>query len=245
MRRYVEPFAGSACLFFALRPARAVLGDINRNLIDAYRVISEHPRLVARTLDAIPNNKRTYYRLRSTSPDTLSPVERTARFAYLNRYCFNGVYRENREGLFNVPRGTKTGHIPSEADFVRCSNTLKRAHLLAAPYTKCLADVHAGDFVYVDPPYATKRRNAYGEYGYGCFRESDLSELLRRLRCIDDAGATFLLSYCVHPALDKIPARWHKAVVTVRRHVAGFTTKRCLVKELLISNHAPDRAHEL
>ena len=127
--RYVEPFAGSGCLFFALRPSIAVLGDINADLIGAYLVIRDHPRLVARAAHGFKRDRDTYYRLRSTAPDSLIPVERAARFVYLNRYCFNGVYRVNRSGLFNVPMGTRTGGIPCESDFYRCSLALKRAEL--------------------------------------------------------------------------------------------------------------------
>ncbi len=101
LTRYVEPFAGSGCLFFALRPEKAILGDINDELIYAYSVIRDHPRLVSRAVHRLRNEKRTYYRLRSQSPNALSPVDRAARFTYLNRHCFNGVYRINRAGCFN------------------------------------------------------------------------------------------------------------------------------------------------
>lgn len=102
---YIEPFAGSACLFFALQPERAVLGDFNTALIGAYRVIATAPRAVARALSAMPTDPAFYYELRSRDAALLSRVERAARFIYLNRFSFNGVYRTNLQGGFNVPRG--------------------------------------------------------------------------------------------------------------------------------------------
>jgi DNA adenine methylase len=236
MGRYVEPFAGSACFFFALRPQGAILGDLNKELIEAYDAIRSHPRRVSRAASKLPRSSRVYYWVRSQNPDDLSPVDRAARFVYLNRNCFNGVYRVNRAGHFNVPRGSRTGALPSEAEFYRCSVALRSAELLAGDYRQCLAMVRPGDFVYLDPPYASKRRNIYGEYGYGCFAEGDLNTLFDELRRIDALGAKFLLSYCTHSKIREIADSWSSARVRVRRHVAGFATDRKLVTEVLISN---------
>ena len=116
-RRYVEPFAGSACLFFALRPAAAVLGDINLELLDAYSAIRSHPRRVARLALSWEDSKRIL--AISRSPATLAnSIERAVRFVYLNRYCFNGVYRTNRLGMSDVPRGVRTGEFPTEKNGV-------------------------------------------------------------------------------------------------------------------------------
>ena len=103
--RYIEPFAGSACLFFALRPDRAILGDFNVELMQAYRTIAKHPRLIAREVLRLPASQAAYYRIRSLVPNLLTPLHRAVRFAYLNRYCFNGVYRTDRKNRFNVPQG--------------------------------------------------------------------------------------------------------------------------------------------
>ena len=123
-RSYIEPFAGSACLFFALKPRRAVLGDINNELMRAYAVVAKHPRQVARAVQRIPNTEHSYLRLRAMNVEALDPLARTARFVYLNRHCFNAVYRTDRQGVFNVPRGTRTGELPPESVFLRCSLAL-------------------------------------------------------------------------------------------------------------------------
>jgi DNA adenine methylase len=235
--RYIEPFVGSACLFFALRPASAVLGDINSSLLETYEVLRDHPRQLARLVLSMPPTQRYYYRLRNKRPESLPPLERAARFVYLNRFCFNGVYRTNREGLFNVPRGQKTGGIPSERDFVRCSIALRTAVVRPGDFENCLSDVRKGDFVYLDPPYAHETRRPTGEYGYGCFAKNDHDRLLECLRRVERAGAIFLLSYSDNPSFARaIKGEWHQKQVSVRRHVAGFADHRSRVNELLVTN---------
>ena len=101
--RYIEPFMGSACLFFDLQPKDAVLGDINNDLIRTFLAVRDHPRAVANRLTKIPLGKRSYYAIRKQRLSDLDPVEAAARFIFLNRYCFNGLYRTNEAGRFNVP----------------------------------------------------------------------------------------------------------------------------------------------
>lgn len=240
MTRYIEPFAGSACLFFALRPPSAVLGDINSELIATYATIRRNPRLVARAVRSHRNTARTYDRLRRQCPEHLPSVDRAARFVFLNRHCFNGVYRENRQGQFNVPRGRRTGNVPSEAAFYRNSVALRVAELRAVDFEECLSDVQRGDFVYLDPPYASVRRPTYGEYGYNAFGEADVERLLRALETIDRRGAMFLLSYCNTRALKRATSGWSQRSLRVRRHVAGFAKHRRVVRELLVSNQPGD-----
>ncbi|MCL4553360.1 MAG: Dam family site-specific DNA-(adenine-N6)-methyltransferase [Candidatus Marsarchaeota archaeon] len=234
--RYFEPFAGSACLFFALNPGRAVLGDANHQLITTYTAVREHPRLVARIAAQLEDTESEYYRLRRLSPDDLRPIERAARFIYLNRHCFNGVYRTNLKGEFNVPRGSRTGRLPREKDFYRCSFALRSAELRAADFQDCVKDVGEGDFVYLDPPYATRLRRGVGEYGYGCFGRDDLTRLCECLRKIDRVGGTFLLSYCECPEIADVLPGWYHSTIRVRRHVAGFGQHRNEVSEVIISN---------
>lgn len=237
--RYIEPFAGSACLFFAIKPTKAVLGDINDELMYTYGVIRDHPRLVARGLLAKPRSARIYYGLRSKDPEQLEPVARAVRFMYLNRYCFNGVYRTNARGHFNVPMGTRTGSPPDERALYRASIALRRAELRICDFETCVAGVRPGDFVYLDPPYATSRPSAKGEYGAESFTSIDIARLFAGLVSIDSANAVFLLSYSETPELTcLIPRHWEVQRLSVRRHVAGFSRCRNTVPELLITNAA-------
>jgi DNA adenine methylase len=235
--RYIEPFAGSACCFFSLRPRRAVLGDMNSELLETYGTIRAHPSRVAEALHSYGSPRR-YYTIRKLTATSLDAIPRAARFVYLNRNCFNGVYRTNRKGHFNVPRGVKTGNPPSARDFRRCAIALRDAELRPGDFESCLSDVARGDFVYLDPPYANERRPLYGEYGYGSFSPKDLDRLVQCLKHVESVGAMFLLSYSDSPLLTSmLPKRWHCCKIQVRRHVAGFAKHRGKVPELLVANY--------
>ena len=235
-RRYIEPFAGSACLLFALRPVRAVLNDINGELVNSYRVLRDHPRILARGVHALPQTEKEYYRQRSKDVELLSELDRAIRFVYLNRHCFNGVYRTNRQGKFNVPRGNRTGSIPTEKCFYRCSIVLRDVELQSLDFEDCLATVRRGDFVYLDPPYSTSDRSRYGEYGYASFQPIDVPRLVEVLKRLDRVGASFLLSYAGGREEERAFSDWKCRAIRVRRHVAGFADHRTTVSELLVSN---------
>jgi DNA adenine methylase len=235
--RYFEPFLGSGCLFLALRPKHSVLGDINRHLIQAYNYLRLHPVKLFRAVHAMPATASCYYELRSLDPEQLDPLSRAARFVYLNRYCFNGIYRTNRRGQFNVPRGTDTGGVPTLSEFLAYSKALKNAELQAADFEKCLESVNEHDFVYMDPPYAKYSRSDSGEYGYDSFREDDISRLIDALLRIDSIGGTVVLSYAATDLFSSLSERgWDVQTLMVRRNVGGFQSGRKHAEEVLISN---------
>jgi DNA adenine methylase len=241
--RYIEPFVGSACLFLALQPKKAVLGDINTELIETYIAVKRHPRRVYRAIRKHPVTGAYYYRLRKMDFSKRSPIERAARFLYLNRFCFNGVFRTNRRGQFNVPRGKKTGKLPDELSFLHFSATLRNSILRASDFEECLKDVRKGDFVYLDPPYASSRRRNRGEYGYNSFGTTDLARLIDRLKTLDKLGVRFLLSFAYSSRLLTINKNWNSLTLQVRRHVAGFGRHRRNVREILIFNYSDPRQH--
>jgi DNA adenine methylase len=232
--RYFEPFAGSACLFTALRPSKGILGDRNGDLIRTYETIRSHPTAVARMVHAMPKKRSYYYDLRRTKIPTSRRLECAAQFLYLNRYCFNGVYRTNKAGDFNVPRGTRTGRIPRAWEFAAFAEVLRTAELRCCDFEECLRDVRAGDFVYLDPPFPTKRPNS-GEYGYGGFGWSDIERLIATLRHLDANDVSFLLSFVATEDILKLND-WFLKRISVGRHVAGFSHHRTRATEILVSN---------
>lgn len=234
--RYIEPFCGSACLFFHMRPADAILGDQNTALIQTYRTLRRHPRLVARRVAAFGGGD-SYYAVRASDPHRCTDVDQAARFVYLNRFCFNGVYRTNRSGAFNVPRGTNTGKVPSELEFYRAAVALRSADLRAGDFETCLEGVKRGDFVYLDPPYGSSTRECYGEYGYDCFSSRDLDRLAVCLKRLDAAGAQFLLSFRRTRELLRRVKEFSVVHLKVRRHVAGFALSRATAAEVLVRNY--------
>jgi DNA adenine methylase len=150
--KYIEPFCGSACLYFTLLPQKAVLSDINKELIISYKTVKKRAKEISERLSGAQKSKEEYLELRRLDPEALSDIERSYRFIYLNRFCFNGVYRTNKEGKFNVPMGSKTGNLPSPEKILNCARALKGAKLIHGDFKKTLKYVECGDFVYMDPP---------------------------------------------------------------------------------------------
>ena len=235
-KRYVEPFAGSACLFFELAPPKAVLGDNNASLIEVYRVVRDQPDRLYDRLCRIRRNAETYYRWRKMQADQLDIETRVVRFLYLNRNCFNGIYRLNEKGEFNVPIGTRPGAYFTRADLALCSSLLRKAQLVDGDFSHTLAGVQPGDFVYLDPPFALESRRVFREYGLKSFRTKDVPRLGESLDQIVNVGADFLVSYADCKEARGLAVQWNAVRLPIRRHVAGFSGSRRLAYEWLISN---------
>lgn len=236
--RYVELFCGSACLFFALKPSQAILSDINDELINAYKEISNSPESIHSSLSLIKPSKEEYYRLRAEQPESMSKTERAIRFLFLNRYCFNGVYRTNLKGQFNVPMGSRTGSIPNKERFLEASSSLKKAKLYTKPYTEVISKITTNDFVYLDPPYFAEGRTITGEYGLNSFKPENINQLQEVLTEIDNKGAKFLLSYSANDDVKKIiQYDWDCIDLSVNRHIAGFSKHRKTAQEVLVANY--------
>lgn len=234
--RYIEPFAGSACLFLKLKPKVAVLADLNSALIQTYRTIRWNAQAVAEALYAIPRDTTTYYAIRRKVISATSAIERAAFFVYLNRNCFNGIYRTNMNGEFNVPFGAAQGQYPRICDFDTAAKMLKKAILLSADFGATLRHLRKNDFVYLDPPFAATGVRTFVEYGKQSFGADDLERLSRHLNRIDRRGAFFLVSYANCPRAREIAKDWNSTTIEVRRQIAGFTAKRKMAGELLITN---------
>jgi len=228
-KRYVEPFAGSACLFFALRPSKAILGDINQELISTYVEVKYRLSAVLRELAKLPPwNKKEYMRLRST---------RAARFIYLNRFCFNGIYRTNLRGQFNVPySGDGCGDVPVDDVFQRCSQRLRGARLVTGDFEKVLRQAQRGDLVYMDPPYAVRAQRVFREYDPTAFIPEDIARLRSWMVRLNGTGISFLVSYAESEEADILKKGFSYETVSVRRNIAGFAAHRVTKNEVLISN---------
>lgn len=238
---YVEPFAGSAALFFALRPQTAVLGDLNDELVTALRAVQAFPMRVIECLRRMPTGADAYYKVRRTQSGQVNEIERAARFIYLNHYCFNGLYRTNQRGDFNVPFGRHKGEHRFDFELIwAAAEHLRRAMLVAGDFERTLAFAGRGDFVYLDPPYALHEyRAGFAEYHPRSFSVTDLERLETSLERLDKAGAHFVLSYANSAPARRIGRRWVMRKVWVRRNIAGFVGDRRGVTELLISNRPP------
>ena len=195
-RRYIEPFCGSACFYFDVEPKEAVLCDINPELIRTYRAVRRDASRVIECLMRFRATEDEYYSVRSISPDSLGDIELAARFLFLNRLCFNGIYRTNSAGGFNVPFGRPKGNVRFDVEGIRqAGSVLQGAVLLDGDFEEALSEAVRGDFVYLDPPYAISARRVFAEYHPNSFQEQDLDRLDRALSDLDSRGVHFVLSY--------------------------------------------------
>jgi DNA adenine methylase len=239
-RRYVEPFAGSACLFFHLRPRRAVIGDINLELIATYRTVKSRPHDVVVALQSLARGPEQYYRLRAMDATGTAASVRAARFIYLNRFCFNGLYRTNKRGQFNVPYGgSGTGQLPNEARLAEVSQALASASLVSGDFSKVLGMCRPGDFVYMDPPFRVAKDRVFNEYDASAFGSDDIVRLREWMLRLESAAVRFVVSYAACEEADYLRHGFWTRVVNVRRNIAGFTGARALSREVLISNVRP------
>lgn len=235
--RYVEPFCGSACLFFNLEPEQAILGDLNSGLIATYETLRQDAGGVCEYLHKLPEDEETYYQIRELDPSDLDNVEQAVRFLYLNRHCFNGIYRTNRGGKFNVPRGRRAKSVPIDFErIVDAAILLRRVTLINGDFIATLDQVKEGDFVYLDPPYAVSDRKIFAEYHPDTFSVDDLVRLAEGLRLIHEKGATFVISYADCREARQLLTPWNPKRVRARRHIAGFAGDRRHAYEIIATN---------
>jgi DNA adenine methylase len=235
--RYIEPFAGSACLYFNFRPVAALLADKNAELIDTYKAVRRQPCEIWSFVTSLPRNKATYYALRAVSPLELDQCSRAVRFLYLNRLCFNGIYRTNRAGAFNVPIGSKTGAFPDLSSFASSAQLLRTASLWEADFEETVAAARKNDFVYIDPPYVDSRRIDRNEYGEGSFSPADIGRLFIALEAAHRRGVKFLLSYSdTLDFRDLLPDQKKLRRIRVKRRIGCDVLQRKGSFELLLKN---------
>lgn len=236
--RYVEPFAGSSALFFHLNPQEGLLNDLNSELISTYEALAKSPEQVYLLASQIKNGEDTYYKIRAIDPISLDPLQRAARFIYLNRFCFNGIFRTNKKGQFNVPYGgEKSGALPSLDRFEEMAKRLRNARFFNIDFEAFVKqEVRAGDFVYLDPPYAVSNRRIFRQYDPNTFGTEDVERLERLLEEIDLRGATFLVSYALSAEVKSLLKRWRSRRVHTQRNIAGFSEHRRRAVEVMVTN---------
>ncbi len=199
---YIEPFLGSGAVFFHLQPKRALLGDANRELVETYQAIQEDWKLVYRYLRAHhKNHSETYYYLmRESTPR--SAAARAARFIYLNRTCWNGLFRVNLKGSFNVPIGTKSSVIFDDDDFEKISAALQGAKLFSCDFEDLIDKAKEGDLVFVDPPYTVRHNhNAFVKYNEKLFSWFDQERLFHALKRAQRRGAQVVGTNAFHSSV--------------------------------------------
>jgi DNA adenine methylase len=237
--RYFEPFVGAGAVFFHLDPRRAVLSDTNPDLIACYQVIRDDVDSLVDLLSRYRHDRDFFYYVRELDVTELSPVQRAARMIFLNKTCFNGLWRVNRQGRFNVPFGDyKNPKILDEANLRTVSDSLRGVEIHARSFEEVLRHAQAGDFVYFDPPYHPVSATAkFTSYGADDFKPEDQKKLAWVFRALDDKGCKVMLSNSDTPFVRELYKDYRVETVHAARAINRDASKRGLVTEIVALNY--------
>ena len=221
--RYIEPFLGGGAMFFALQPENAIIADSNPELINVYRQVSDHVDDVIRYLEQYENTKETFYAVRSQKWETLPAAEAAARTIFLNKTCFNGLYRVNKKGEFNVPYGKYANpNICDRDTLYAASAVLKKAEILCGDYFLVLEHyAKEGDFVFLDPPYLpVSEYSDFKRYTKEQFYEEDHVELAKIIMRLHERGCHVILTNSNHPLVHELYASFTIDIVHTKRYIS-------------------------
>lgn len=234
--RYIEPFLGGGAIFFSLRPERAILCDKNEQLISTYSAIKNNWQKVKELLENHHqlHCKEYYYHIRSIVNKT--PEEKAAQFIYLNRTCWNGLYRVNLSGKFNVPIGTKNKVIQDTDNFEETARVLSNATLLNGDFSDAIGFAGKGDFVFVDPPYTVKHNyNGFLKYNESIFSWEDQVRLKDAVVHAIERGAQVLVTNAYHDSIRELYKGVGEQIKLDRSSViAGKSSARGTYEEVVI-----------
>lgn len=228
-RTYIEPFFGGGALFFALQPEKAVIADSNPEIINVYQQVSDSVDEVISYLSQYQNTSDMFYEVRSQDWEKLSKPEAAARTIYLNKTCFNGLYRVNRKGQFNVPYGKyKNPTICDEAGLRAASSLLKRAQIVCGDYKDVLREyAKPGDYVFLDPPYLPVSEYAdFKRYTKEQFYEEDHRELAQEIEHLRTLGCHTLLTNSNHPLVHELYSGYPIEVLSTKRFISSKGSSR-------------------
>lgn len=247
---YHEPFVGSGAIFFRLfrehKITHAVLSDLNTELIDTYLAIRDHVAEVISILSEFPHNEEFYYQLRSVDPKLISQSERAARMIFLNKTGYNGLYRVNRQGVFNVPFGRYTSpKTLDKENLISVSSALQNVEILNTSFETVVDRAKPGDWVYFDPPYVplsqTAKFTSYHSSGFGFQDQKRLRDL-----CVELSQRNIYITLS-NSDTDTIrtlysSTRFEVDEVLASRAINCNGKKRGKITELVIANYPVNRA---
>jgi len=235
---YFEPFLGGAAVFLQLAPQSAILSDSNSELIEFLVTLRSKPEEVVRALWNWSNTEECYYRVRRSKPRT--SIWRAARFLYLNKSCWGGIYRTNKKGQFNVPFGNSGRRLCHVADARAMAESLKRVSLLAEDFETVIDLSKAGDVVYADPPYTAKgENNGFIRYNERLFSWSDQVRLTATCKRARKRGAFVAVSGLCHPEIKALYNGWWCVQITRPSLVSRTPDARKQVSEIVLFSHRP------
>ena len=240
---YIEPLVGGGALFFYLLPKKAILIDINDDLINCYKVIKNNVYELIELLKNHVNEKGYYYRMRKIdrNPEKynkLSEVEKASRIIFLNRCCYNGLYRVNSKGQFNVPFGKyKNPKFCDKDNLIAVHKVLQQVELVNDSFEKCLNFAEEGDFIYLDPPYQpiseTANFTSYTKENFGVNAQNKLFDIFTKL---NDIGCKVVLSNSYNKFTLDLYQNYEIVFLEAKRAINSNAKKRGAIKEILVLN---------
>lgn len=242
-RRYYEPFLGGGALFFAIRPRQATLSDVNSSLVNCYQEVARNHCAVARLVMRYANSDCPdfYYHLRAQPLGVMKPIQRAAAFIYLNKAAFNGIYRVNKQGHFNVPYGPsiRGPAVPSASELRLAAHCLRRSRIVSEDFERAVSRAQKGAFVYLDPPYPPRSDTAffthYCEDRFGWHEQVRVARVFAEL---DARGCLVMLSNAWRARIIDLYKGFHTFRVDALRWV-GSNGDRFGVREAVITNYDP------
>lgn len=242
---YYEPFIGGGALLFELQPKQAVINDLNDELMNVYTVVKEEPKKLINDLKKHKNTPEYFYKIRALDREprfkNLTKIERASRFIYLNKTCYNGLYRVNNAGEFNAPYGRyKKTNIVNESVIQAVSQYLNTSQVLIlnGDYETLLRNIPNNSFVYLDPPYhPISTTSNFTGYVQGGWSETDQLRLRNTCNMLNERGVRFLLSNSASQFIKDIYAGYIIHTVQAKRSINCNSSKRGNVDELLIRNY--------
>jgi len=242
-KNYIEPFVGGGAVFFYLLPNSAILIDNNEELINCYKIIQNQVEELILSLKQHRNEKEYYYQIRNIDRNRQefskwSNIERASRTIYLNKCCFNGLYRVNNKGQFNVPFGEYTNpKFCDEKNLKAVSSVLKNVQIMNSSFEKCLDFAEKDDFIYFDPPYVPISETAsFTSYTKDNFGPEDQRKLFRVFKELDERRCKIILSNSYCEFILDLYRDYHIEIIEANRAINSDGTKRGKIKEVLIFN---------
>jgi len=241
--RFFEPFVGGGALFFSVKPEYGYISDINPELINAYEVVQNNVEELIESLKKHKNTEKYFYQLRDADRSEeygyWSKVEKASRLIYLNKTCFNGLYRMNSDGHFNVPYGFyKNPNIVDEHNLIACSVLLKKTEIALSSFEAIEKKARKGDFVYFDPPYVPLNKTSsftkYYKDDFDLDAQFALRELCDRLT---SKGVLFMLSNSYTETVKQLYKNYHVKVVKANRAINCKADGRGKINELIVTNY--------
>jgi len=244
IKRYLEPFVGGgAVLFYILKnykPQEIFIFDINEELMNTYEVIRDDVENLILELKKLKDkhNKETFYKIREEDPKLISKLSAASRFIYLNKTCFNGLYRVNSKGGFNVPLGKyKNPLICPEKDLKEISQLLKNVKIIKGDFEECLKYAKKNDFIYFDPPYYPLKKSSFTTYTKEKFLDEEQEKLKKVFEKLDKRGCNVMLSNSDTEFIKRLYKKFKISVVKATRMINCDGANRGKINEVVVTNY--------